>query len=217
MFNRVSEHRRVNDGAVGDSESHQDLVSYVPDDTKISKGAHLLNKIASQLDIEAFGRLVSFWLGKGTNLVLAGLLTEPCVTSVANELASLTDDPASHNLFSRRLFENSAKAHVFRRTATFTDYCDEVCQNNIRWETLVISFVALGRASIDVPYYPPLYSLQAELEAFQKLVTGFADSCLELVLSLGRMDDLLLICQYENWILHSVIDGDQSEMVLWSS
>jgi hypothetical protein len=186
----------------------------VPDDTKISKEAHLLSRIASQLDIKTSERLVSFWLGKGTNLVLAGRLTEPCVKSVANELASLTDDPASHNLLSRRLFENSAKAHVFPRTAVFTDYCDEICQNNIRWETLVISFVALGRASIDVPYYPPLYSLQAELEAFQNVVTEFADSCLELALSLGRMGDLLLVCQYENWILHSVIDGDQIKSAL---
>jgi len=212
----VSEHRGADDGTVDDSESHQGRVSYVPDDKKISKGAQLLSSIVSQFDTEAFERLVSFWLGKGTNLVLAGLLTEPCVKSVANELASLTDDSASHSSLASRLFENSAKSLVFPRTSTFTDYCDEVCQKNIRWETLVISFVALGRASIDVPYYPPLYSFQAELEVFQNLVTGFADSCLELVLSLGRMDDLLLICQYENWILHSVIDGDQSEMVLWS-
>ena len=210
----MSAHGEVDDGAVNDSEGHQDRVSYVPDDTKLSKGARLLSSIASQLDTEAFERLVSFWLGKGTNLVLAGLLTEPCVKSVASELASLTDDPASHELLSRRLFENSAKTHVFSRMATFADYCDEVCQQNIRWETLVIALVALGRASIDVPYYPPLYSLQAELEAFQKLVTGFADTCLELVLSMGRMEDLLLICQYENWILHSVIDGDQSKTVL---
>lgn len=209
----MSEQRRTEDIALEEPEFQRNHVSYVPDDTRISKGAHLLGSIASQLNTNAFERLVSFWLGKGTNLILAGLLTEPCVKSVANELASLTDDPASHSLLSRRLFENSAKSHVFPRTATFTDYCEEVCQANIRWETLVIAFVALGRASIDMPYYPPLYSLQAELEAFQKLVTGFADSCLEVVLSLGRMEDLLLICQYENWILHSVIDGDQSDSV----
>ena len=203
----------MDDGAVDESESQRDHVSYMPDGIKISKGAHLLGRIASQVDPEAFTRLVSFWLGKGTNLVLAGLLTETCVQSVADELASLADNRALQVLLARRLFENSAKLHVFPRTATFTDYCEEVCQNNIRWETLAISFVALGRASIDVPYYPPLYSLQAELEAFQKLVTEFADACLELALSLGRMGDLLLVCQYENWILHSVIDGDQSKPV----
>lgn len=190
---------------------HSDHASYVPDDSKISKGAHLLNNIVSQLNIEACKRLVSFWLGKGTNLVLAGPLTEISVKSMVDELASLADDSASRDLFVRRLYENSAKHLVFPRTATFTEYCDEICRNNIRWETLAIAFVALGRASIDVSYYPPLYSLQAELEAFQKLVTGFADLSLEFALSLGRMGDLLLVCQYENWILHSVIDGDQSE------
>lgn len=190
---------------------HSDHTSYVPDDSKISKGANLLNSIVSQLNIETLKELVSFWLGKGTNLVLAGPLTETSVKSMVDELASLTDYSASHSLLARRLFENSAKSHVFPRTAAFTDYCEEVCRNNIRWETLAIAFVAVGRASIDVPYYPPLYSLQAGLETFQKLVTEFADLCLELALLLGRMGDLLLICQYENWILHSVIDGDQSE------
>jgi hypothetical protein len=78
-------------------------VTYVPDDAKLSKGTNLLTSIRSQLNIEAFERLVLFWLGKGTNLILAGLLTEPCVKSVTNELRSLTDDSASHSLLARRL------------------------------------------------------------------------------------------------------------------
>lgn len=48
-------------------------------------------------------------MGTGTNLVLAGLLTEKCAKSVTDELASLTDDPASRSLLARRLFEISAK------------------------------------------------------------------------------------------------------------
>ena len=184
---------------------------YTLDATKLSRGTHLINSIVSQLNTKAFENLVSFWLGRGTNLALGGLLTKACVNSVTGALAPLVDDPASHTALAQRLFENSARGHIFSGTATFADYCEEVCRKNIRWEALVIALVAFGRASIDVSYYPPLYSCQAELEGLQKLVTGLSDSCLELALSLGRMDDLLLVCQYENWILHSVIDGDQSE------
>ncbi|KAK4905787.1 hypothetical protein LTR49_024962 [Elasticomyces elasticus] len=210
IFNRVSEQRGMDARGVDSFETQQDGVPYTLDDTKLSKGTHLIASIVSQLDTEAFKGLVSFWLGKGTNLALGGPFTTTCVSSVTDVLASLADDPASHNSLARRLFQNSARRHTFLGTATFADFCEELCQENIKWETVVISLVALGRATIDVPYYPRLYSLQAELESLRKLITKLADSCLELALSLGGMHDLLLVCQYENWILHSVIDGDQS-------
>ena len=173
-----------------------------------------MGNIASQLRTDASKGLINFWLGKGTNLALGSLLTEPCVNSVTNTLGSLADDLDSHSALVQRLFDNSIRRHVFSGTATFKDYCEEFCHRNIRWETLVIALVALCRASIDVPYYPPLYSTQAELESLQKSVTELSDACLELALSLGCMDELLLVCQYENWILHSIIDGDQSEPVV---
>ncbi|KAF4900256.1 hypothetical protein CGCF415_v010169 [Colletotrichum fructicola] len=42
----------------------------------------------------------------------------------------------------------------------------------------------------------------------------FADSCVDICLSLDCLNDLHLVLQYENYIIHSLIDGDQS-LVTW--
>ena len=210
------EQRGIGDQVVNGSRTQQDSVSYLPDSTQLDKGAHLIHDMASRVDAEAFKGLVSFWLTKGTNLVLGGFLTEACVSNVTDTLGSLPDDLVSRNQLARSFFKNSSRRHVFSRTTTLASYVEDVSQTNIRWEALIIALVALGRASIDVPHYPGLYTTQAEQDVFQKLVTSLSDSCLELALSCDRMDELLLICQYENWILHSVIDGDQSELTFGS-
>lgn len=191
---------------------HPDAISHPPNDKNLAQGTGLISSIISGIDLEAASGLVSFWLGRGTNLVLGGWLTETCVRSLTDVLSTLADnDTASHASLAQRLFENSTRRLTFPVEATLEDFVDDVGRTNIRWETLVIALVALGRATIDVPYYPPLYSLKPQREMVQKFITEACDSCLELAISLGSMDDLLLVCQYENWILHSVIDGDQSE------
>jgi hypothetical protein len=40
---------------------------------------------------------------------------------------------------------------------------------------------------------------------------SFSDRCLELSISLDCLNDLQLVLQYENFISHSNVDGDESK------
>lgn len=95
--------------------------------------------------------------------------------------------------------------------ATIEDYCTNFCQRSARWETLGLFFTAACRAATDIPCFAPLYSSEQQRRSFQRLSMHYSDRCLEISLSLDCLNDLQLMLQYENFIIHSYIDGDQSE------
>lgn len=84
-----------------------------------------------------------------------------------------------------------------------------------RWETWGLFFTAVGRATFDVPFFPPLYKDSAGQMAVRKFATQISDKCLEYCLALDCLNDLQLALQAENFILHSNVDGDQSELPLF--
>ena len=43
-----------------------------------------------------------------------------------------------------------------------------------------------------------------------------SDRCLEMCLSLDCLNDMQLLLQYENWIIHTFLDGDQSKQTFRS-
>ncbi|KAK2604206.1 hypothetical protein N8I77_007154 [Diaporthe amygdali] len=82
--------------------------------------------------------------------------------------------------------------------------------DSTRWETVGIFFTAVARATFDVKFYPTLYKDAAELLGLREFAADISDSCLDLCLKLDCMNDLQLVLQYENFIVHSYVDGDQS-------
>ena len=44
----------------------------------------------------------------------------------------------------------------------------------------------------------------------QRAASALADKCLEIALSLDNLNDMLLIAQYESWILFTTVSGDHS-------
>ena len=74
-----------------------------------------------------------------------------------------------------------------------------------------LSLVAFARAALDVAVLPPLYKDHPERRAFQKRCLSYAERSLEVALSTDTMSELLLVCQFETWILKMTVEGEQSK------
>lgn len=152
--------------------------------------------------------LVMFWLAKGANLALAEPFVDQCAQSVS-QLFTYHDDNW-HLVYARRLLQNSAQPLHFNDTSDLAGFSAQFLDHNSRWETLGIFFAAVTRATIDISFFPSLYTTEQEQYTLRRLCTKLCDFALEISLSLDCLNDLQLIMQYENFIVHSYVDGDQS-------
>lgn len=153
--------------------------------------------------------LVSFWHSKGVNLALA----EPFIASCARASNFVSSAPEGgwQSCLSRRLLENTLRPLTFDQTSTLHIYTAQFIGDNSRVETLGIFLTATLRASMDVAFFPSLYSTEAQRRLFRDTLTRLSGLCLDLCFSLDCLNDLQLTFQYENFILHSYVNGDQSQ------
>lgn len=152
--------------------------------------------------------LVSFWLAKGANLALAEPFVAQCAESVSQLFVSHDED--WHLVYARRLLHNSARPLQFDEHTELFSFSTQFTNHNCRWETIGIFFAAVSRATIDIPFFPALYTSEEQQYSLRRLSTKLSDYALEISLSLDCLNDLQLLVQYENFILHSYVDGDQS-------
>lgn len=150
-----------------------------------------------------------FWLAKGANLALAEPFVAQCTQSVS-QLFTYHDENW-HLVYARRLLHNSAQPLQFDETSDLASFSAQFLDHNSRWETLGIFFAAVTRATIDIAFFPSLYTTEQEQYTLRRLCTKLCDLALEISLSLDCLNDLQLIMQYENFIVHSYVDGDQSK------
>lgn len=181
------------DGAAGD-----------PQDYEAAGHIKLLEAI-KQLDVNASAELITQWTSQGVNLALAGPLVGSCVES------TITFFSTSSGIVSlaATLFRNSRQELPSPGTMTISAFCQSFCDSG--WATMGIFLVALSRAVEDTNSFPRLYNTRGGQQKLQKAALQQADQCLETCLSLDCLNDLQLILQYESFIAHSMIDGDQSE------
>jgi hypothetical protein len=155
--------------------------------------------------------LVKFWLAKGVNLALAEPIVLQCTESAEQFLAPQRSTGSNYyNSLVQDLLKNSARPLTFVKTSTLLEYTNQFCGRHIRLETLGIFLVTIIRASIDIPFFPPLYATEAERDRLGQLGTTLTDCALELCLSIDCLNDLQLIFQYEHWIVNSYVHGDHS-------
>lgn len=83
--------------------------------------------------------------------------------------------------------------------------------DNARWETLGLFFTAVSRVTLEPESTRMNHGSQNQRRNVQRVAMHCSDSCLDMALSLDCLNDLQLMLQYENFILHSLVDGDQSE------
>ncbi|KZF23908.1 hypothetical protein L228DRAFT_260654, partial [Xylona heveae TC161] len=183
---------------------------YVVNDTCISRGAELILELHRVSLIQPFAQLFKKWESTGTNLALAGPFTGPCASTAVHTLSQCDGTLTTATAISRNLFYRSRRPISFSSDTTFDEYCINFSGRNARWETFGLFFTAVCRASVDLAYAEPLYGSEQQRRKIQKLTLSYSDQCLDLCLPLDCMNDLQLFLQYENFISHSQVDGDQS-------
>lgn len=183
------------------------------DDLLIQQGADTLRQLLSAFPLKGVIDLVTFWLAKGVNLALAGPFVAQCTESMHHLLACMSDGNW-HLAYARQLLQNSARPLEFDQSSTFDAFSAQFLHQNTRWETLGLFFSAVSRATLDVPFFPSLYSTEKGQYGLRRMTMKLCDYILDICLSLDCLNDLQLLFQYENFIVHSHVDGDQSECYL---
>lgn len=173
------------------------------------RNVNLVHQLRTTLNLRACQTLADAWLDTGVNLALAAPFVRDCVHTSADILSSatLSDDQLCEILTtnSQIPLANEPTIGKDQFVASFTGTA------NTRWETLGLFFTTLSRAASDLDVAAALFNTQQERQQFRRVALGFADDCLQVALSLDCLNDLQLLLQYENFITHSVVDGDQSK------
>ena len=197
---------------------HKSTLGYAVTEDKIKQGTVLINEIRSYSKPSLWESLVRMWISGGINLPVAEPFTLSCTTasrraidSHAVESTGGCEDPQNASTISRKLFSQSCKPLTLASDADIEAFCDQFCRNDPRWETLGLYFTAVSRATIDITHLSGLYSSEQDRRALRKSAMQYSDACLEIALALDCLNDLQLVLQYENFILHSLVDGDQSK------
>ncbi|KAJ5540094.1 hypothetical protein N7504_000296 [Penicillium tannophilum] len=181
---------------------------WVGDNHLVLQGADVLRHLLTTYPLSAMKELVMFWLAKGANLALAEPFVAQCAESVSQLFA--VNDENWHLMYARRLLHNSAQPLQFHQSMNLSEFSMQFMDHNCRWETIGIFFAAVSRATIDISFFPLLYTAAEDQYNLRRLTTKLSDFALEISLSLDCLNDLQLIAQYENFIVHSYVDGDQS-------
>ncbi|KAF2020495.1 hypothetical protein BU24DRAFT_445707 [Aaosphaeria arxii CBS 175.79] len=184
---------------------------------RLEQGAKLIVQVLDAANLEAWRSLVEAWVASGINLPVAEPFTVSCARAACSSIA-LRDNNTLKSLeglaattrASRALFTESCRPLRVAATDTIETFCQLFCRKVARWETLGLFFTSVSRATIDITQFEGIYTSEQERRAVRKLAMQFADTCLDISISLDCLNDLQLILQYENFILHSLVDGDQS-------
>lgn len=187
------------------------------------RAIHALTRL-DRIDISKITPLVHLWLDKGTNLPLAEPFVAGCLESVKQWRQLLTSDPmieagdfgpeSMGSIYVKALLANTRKPIVMHRGMSPQEFLAQILEKNLRWESLGIFFIAAARAAYDISSFTPLYSTHEQRHRLIKTLTYIGDCCLETCIELDCLNDLQLVLQYENFIVHSQVDGDQSEYCL---
>lgn len=202
------------------ANEHKRTLGYAVTEEKIEQGALLINQVRSYSKSSLWESLVREWINGGINLPVAEPFTLSCaiasrkaIDSHAAESMEVCKGPKDASTISKKLFSNSCKPLILAPEANIEAFCDQFCRNDPRWETLGLYFTAISRATIDIAHWSGLYSSEQDRRALRKFAMQYSDACLDIALALDCLNDLQLMLQYENFILHSLVDGDQSKLL----
>ncbi|KAJ5607118.1 hypothetical protein N7537_003737 [Penicillium hordei] len=191
------------------------LTDSIQDLTILEKGLFALSHL-DQLDIPNLASLVRSWLERGVNLPLAG----PFVPQSLNAVTNWSKHPkpswnsSDYRIDARNrvriLLESTQKPIVVQHDSSFELFLSQILGENLRLEALGIFLTAAARATLDTCSFPALFATDRQRRELTKTLCLIGDFCLETCLALDCLNDLQLVLQYENLIVHSQVDGDQS-------
>ncbi|KAH8646906.1 putative Zn(II)2Cys6 transcription factor [Xylariales sp. PMI_506] len=180
----------------------------IPEENVI-RGAKVVEQIAKLLS-STCENLVQTWLGRGANLALAWPFAESCLKTLQYMFHSRSGSRLDTMIISRCVFRHSCEPLLAESTATIEDFSAQFCYKSARWETLGLVCILISRAATDSPGFSSGLASDYERRDLQRQGMDLADRCLDMALSLDCLNELQLIFQFENFILHSLVDGDQS-------
>lgn len=175
-------------------------------EANVTRGAGLIKQIEATVSIESCCHLILAWTARGSSLPLAGPFLEHCIATMRQLFPNQGQTAVASVELSRSLFANTSRPIDMASSTTLHDFQAQFGHQRCRWETLGFFFTAASRAAIEMSKFE---SAQ-EYRDLQRLGMNLSDLSLDIALSLDCLNDLQLVLQYENWILHSFVDGDQS-------
>lgn len=178
--------------------------------THLSHGAKLVEQMQRLLPLPSCYSILRQWSAQDTNLALAGGFVDQCADNVRFLLPENPETPIDNLETAKLLFTNTNRQLTTIPTDTLDNYATQFCQKNARWETLGLFCTAVSRAAIDVIYTQGSSKRNPTCRGLPRLAMKFSDAFLEIAVSLDCLNDLQVLLQYENFILHSMVDGDQS-------
>lgn len=187
------------------------------DEVAVGKSVTALRQLG-QLDVASLVILVNNWLSEGVNLPLAGPMVPTCVEAVSALWADVPVSSPGGSRLSDWILERAKfllkNTHVplnIRADTTLDGFLAQMRGECVRWESLGIFITAATRAALDTISFPPLYSNEGQRRTVITALTALGDSCLEKCLAVDFLNGLQLMLQYENFIVHSQVEGDQSK------
>ncbi|UNI13592.1 hypothetical protein JDV02_000320 [Purpureocillium takamizusanense] len=174
------------------------------------QGADILRQLLEEYELRAMESLVLFWRAGGVNLALAEPLVELCASHANYTSLSTLQGHGWHLALALRLLENTYRPLESDENSTMADFSSQFLRTRTRWETLGIFLSAVLRATMDIPCFPSLYTTESAKRGFRNVLMRLITCALDICLSLDCLNDIQLIFQYENFIIHSFMNGDQS-------
>jgi len=175
------------------------------------QGADVLRQLLNTFPLAVMKDLVMFWLETGANMSLAEPFVEKCTENMTRLFTTFSQEDNWHLAYAQRLTQNSRVPLEIKPTSEISDFSAQFLDQNFRWESLGIFLSAVSRATIAVSFFPPLYKTEKDQFMLRKLSTRLSDLALDIAISLDCLNDLQLVFQYENFIVHTHVDGDQSK------
>lgn len=184
---------------------------YTGENILLIQGADVLRQLLNTFPLAAMKEFVSFWLATGANLALAEPFTERCTENMTRLFTSFSQEENWHLAYAQRLTQNSREPLCFSSTSDMDSFASQFLDQQFRWESLGIFLSAVSRATVDISFFPSLFKTEKDQFVLRRLSTRLGDIALDIALSLDCLNDLQLVLQYENFIVHTHVDGDQSK------
>ncbi|CAG9961934.1 unnamed protein product [Clonostachys byssicola] len=199
-----TEHVAAQTGVVDSHRPHHNTA------TLAKQGAEILERALTTFDGNELKALIHFWTARGISLALAEPFVGSCCEAFVSLGAQTSATPQWFMEQSRALLANSMRLLDLRPRMSAADFIFQTSGEQLRWESLGIFFTAVVRATFDVPFFPTLYKDDEERSALRKFAARLSDDLLDLALSLDCLNDFQIVLQYENFIIHSHVNGDHS-------
>ncbi|KAI1361340.1 hypothetical protein F5Y08DRAFT_347959 [Xylaria arbuscula] len=216
ILDQVSTYATLNPHVPDTNEPNLALFDLLRDRDIFDKAIHCVNRL-ERLGISNLCRLVRMWLQKGVNLSLGGPLVAKCNEAMlewAALVAPRDSEGGNSNLDiqqqAQTLLRNTNKVIVVRKESSPNELFAQMIGDNLRLETAGLFLTAAARAVLDTPYFDLLYAGEDQRRSILRAIAYVGDCCVELCLALDCLNDLQLVLQYENFIVHSFVDGDRN-------